>query len=158
MNTFKKIAFAAIVLGSASAMTAFADITSAVSALMKEGVKFRYTPNNDIQAGFQTEEGRDNSVFVNDETKREGDYEYREVWSPAYSGGPISPSKLEQLLVDNGQQKVGGWRLSQGDKWIVVYAVRVSATADGATLRTAMSLCATKADALEKEWTGRDEH
>lgn len=157
MNTFKKISFATIVLGSVATMTAFANIMPAVSALSKEGIKFRYTPNDDIQAGFQTEEGRDNLVFVNGETKREGDYEYREVWSPAYSGGPISSSKLEQLLIDNGQQKFGGWRLSQGDKWIVIYAVRVSATADGTTLRTAMELCAMKADALEKEWTGKDE-
>ena len=156
MNTFKRISFATVVLGLVLTMTAFSD-TRVIAELVKEDITFLLGSNNNIKAQFRTTENRTNLVIVNSETKRVGDYEYREVWSSAYRGIPIDAKKLEQLLLDNGQQKVGGWRVLQGEKWIVIYSVRVSANADGSTLRAAMQLCATKADALEKEWGENDE-
>ena len=159
MNKLKKILCFALTLGictSADSLAADGVDTRVVSALSAEGVKFSYTSSQDIKAQFQTTDTRDQLVFVSSDTNKEDEYEFREVYAVAYNGPALNAAKLERLLVENGNNKVGGWKLVCGDTWLVVYAVRVSADADGATLRTAMALCAQSADELEKEWTGQD--
>lgn len=159
MKKLKKILCFVLTLGictSADSLAADGVDTRVVSALSSEGVKFSYTSSQDIKAQFQTTDTRDQLVFVSSDTNKEGEYEFREVYAAAYNGPSLNGSKLERLLVENGNNKVGGWKLICGDTWIVVYAVRVAADADGATLRTAMELCAQSADELEAEWTGQD--
>lgn len=160
MNKSKKILCFALALGicsSAGSLAADGVDARVVSALSAEGVKFSSTSSQNIKVQLRTTDARDQLVFVCSDTDKEGEYEFREVFSAAYDGPPLTGAKLERLLVENGNNKIGGWRLSRGDSWVVAYAVRVSADADGATLRTAISLCAKLADALEKEWTGQDD-
>lgn len=125
-------------------------------ALVREGVRFRHDEDGDFLATFETGDGRNQLVVVNSETKKEGEYEFREVWSMAYKGEPLREGKLEELLVENASMKIGGWRIQQGDKWLVAYSIRIAADADGPTIKTAMLLCAIMADGKEKDWLRTD--
>ena len=159
MKQLKKILCFVLTFGictSAESLAADGIDTRVVSALSAKGVKFSYTSSQNIKATFQTTDTRDQLVIVSSDTNKEGEYEFREVSAAAYIGPALSGAKLERLLVENGNKKIGGWKIMCGDSWIVEYAVRVSADADGATLRTAMELCAQSADELEEEWTSQD--
>ena len=109
------------------------------------------------QAVFRTEDNRTQAVFVSNDTEKLLNYEYREVFSVAYVGAPLNEERLEQLLVENNQTIVGGWKISKNERRLVVFfEVAIPADADGPTLGTAMRLCAEAADKKEKELTGND--
>ena len=128
------------------------------TALVREGVGFRHSDHVDFLAEIGIDDGRTQLVVVDSETKKEGEYEYREIWSVAYKGEPLTERRLEELLVGNGNVKVGGWRILVEDQWVVVFSVRIAADADGSKIKSAISICAVMADRKEKEWSGSDRH
>lgn len=127
------------------------------------GSKYELTPNGDFKLlPVQTENGRRQIIYVNSNTQEYGTLEIREVMSPAYlANGPLSATVANRLLRENNEVKFGAWRiepLNNGQKYLALFAVQISANADAETLRLAIKSVLLVADRMEKELTGADDY
>ena len=126
------------------------------AALETSGLKFEVNGRHNYTARFDMPDGRFQRVFVNSGTTTSGNYEFREVWSVAYVGVALSGETLENLLDENADLKLGGWRLVSGEQTILLFSVPVPANADGRFLASAMMLCASSSDQMEKSLADSD--
>jgi hypothetical protein len=127
------------------------------------GYKYELTVDGDFKLiPIKTEDGRSQLVYVNASTQQYSSLEIREVMSPAYlSSGPLSAAVANRLLRENSEVKFGAWRVephSNGQKYLALFAVQISATSDAETLRLAIKSVLLVADRMEKELTGTDDY
>jgi hypothetical protein len=135
-----------------------------VKALLEQlGYKYELTVDGDFKlVPIKTEDGRSQLVYVNSNTQQYSSLEIREIMSPAYlSNGPLSAAVANRLLRENSEVKFGAWRVelhSNGQKYLALFAVQISANADAETLRLAIKSVLLVADRMEKELTGTDDY
>ncbi|MBD0325375.1 MAG: hypothetical protein ICV68_03035 [Pyrinomonadaceae bacterium] len=127
------------------------------------GYKYELTTDGDFKLiPIKTEDGRSQLVYVYSNTQQYSTLEIREVMSPAYlSTGPLSAAVANRLLRENSEVKFGAWRVephSNGQKYLALFAVQISATSDTETLRLAIKSVLLVADRMEKELTGTDDY
>jgi hypothetical protein len=127
------------------------------------GYKYELTSDGDFKLiPIKTEDGRSQLVYVYSNTQQYSTLEIREVMSPAYlSTGPLSAAVANRLLRENSEVKFGAWRVephSNGQKYLALFAVQISATSDTETLRLAIKSVLLVADRMEKELTGTDDY
>lgn len=127
------------------------------------GYKYELTAEGDFKLiPIKTEDGRSQLVYVYSNTQQYSTLEIREVMSPAYlSTGPLSAAIANRLLRENSEVKFGAWRVephSNGQKYLALFAVQISATSDTETLRLAIKSVLLVADRMEKELTGTDDY
>lgn len=108
---------------------------------------------------FELEEGRTQVVLINSQTETTGKFEIREIWSPGYrSDGPLPRDVANRLLISSFEQKLGAWQTMEGESsHTAVFAIKLAANADAASLRGAILICVNTADTIEKELTNADE-
>jgi hypothetical protein len=135
-----------------------------VKALLDQiGYKYELTVDGDFKLiPIATDSGRSQLAYVVSKTHQYGTLEIREVMSPAYSStGPLSATIANRLLRENGEVKLGAWRIephANGQKSLALFAVQVAATSDAETLRLAIKSVILVADRMEKELTGTDDY
>ncbi len=135
-----------------------------VKALLDQiGYKYELTTSGDFKLiPIKTEDGRSQLVYVNSNTQQYSTLEIREVMSPAYlSTGPLSAAVANRLLRENSEVKFGAWRVelhNNGQKYLALFAVQISASTDAETLRLAIKSVLLVADRMEKELTGTDDY
>jgi hypothetical protein len=135
-----------------------------VKALLDQiGYKYELTASGDFKLiPIKTEDGRSQLVYVNSNTQQYSSLEIREVMSPAYlSTGPLSAAVANRLLRENSEVKFGAWRIelhNNGQKYLALFAVQISASTDAETLRLAIKSVLLVADRMEKELTGTDDY
>jgi hypothetical protein len=133
------------------------------SQLEQLGYKYELTADGDFKLiPIKTEDGRSQLVYVYSNTQQYSTLEIREVMSPAYlSTGPLSAAVANRLLRENSEVKFGAWRVephNNGQKYLALFAVQISATSDAETLRLAIKSVLLVADRMEKELTGTDDY
>jgi len=122
-----------------------------VRTLRDGGLKFDVNKFGNCTLVYRLEDGRTQLVIVESETEQWGEMEIRSVWSIAYgSKARLSIAKLERLLKENGRVKSGAWHLSDGEKLLAVFSVKVAADCAAASLKTVAVGVAEKADEMEK--------
>jgi len=124
-----------------------------------EGIKYETDTDGDYRIVFGFDDNRSQVVFVNSNTETFAGVEIREVWSVGLKGGgQLSAAVANDLLVRNGQYKVGAWQVSRsGDQLIALFKVALSADADRSELVPVLSAVAVQADEVEKEFLKNDD-
>jgi hypothetical protein len=135
-----------------------------VKALLDQiGYKYEINADGDYKLiPVATENGRSQLAYVISKTQQYSTLEIREVMSPAFlSTGPLSAAVANRLLRENSEVKFGAWRVephNNGQKYLALFAVQISANADAETLRLAIKSVLLVADRMEKELTGTDDY
>ncbi|MBI4541478.1 MAG: hypothetical protein HY705_00420 [Gemmatimonadetes bacterium] len=100
-------------------------------------------------------------AYVGSKTEQFGDFEIREVWSPAFLvEGPIAQDLANRLLVESGNHKLGAWQtlaLEDG-RHVVIYVVKLFELDDPEMLRLALNAALEAADEMEESITGEDKY
>ncbi len=117
-------------------------------------LNYEVDSDGDFRLIMSFDDDRSQLLWVNSNTETLGSMEIREVWSFAFKADedePISRKRLEYLLQQNAQLKMGAWQPSSNGR-NVIFCATVSARASGDALRQAIRLVAISADELEKDW------
>ncbi|MBM4402773.1 MAG: hypothetical protein FJ042_00045 [Candidatus Cloacimonetes bacterium] len=127
--------------------------------LKQSGWKYSIDDDGDFELLFDTENGRDQLVWIRSHTEDLSHLEIREIWSFAYtSKRPFSADIANRLLEHNSQMKLGFWQVKKfGDKYTAVYTAQIAAESDLTTLRTVVNAVVKTADQMELELTDSDE-
>jgi hypothetical protein len=154
-------AFCLLVIGQATAQIGAKKDHDARVERMLDAVELKYQidSDGDFKLANRFENGRTQIVFVESNTEKYQKMEIREIWSVAYiSDGFLSPSIMRTLLKDNGNKKLGGWKLATSDgKECAVFYVQIAADAEKIAFVSALQLASQAADEMEKQLTGKDE-
>ncbi|QDU94834.1 hypothetical protein [Lignipirellula cremea] len=118
--------------------------------LEEREIKYEVDKDGDFKVVFETTGDRSQLAFIKSTTNEYGNFEIREIWSPAYAGEPFSPEVAFKLLEDSQSKKLGHWE--KHGKY-GVFVVRIAASADSDSLWNAMKAALQSADAMEKEIT-----
>ncbi len=133
------------------------------------GYQYAMTADNDYRliiqiAGEESQEKRAQAVVANSNTESYNKAQIREVWSIALKvASPIDPALADRLLKANNTVKMGAWREWPGEKAddkqviYIVFAAHIDAHAPQELLEATLNLVSQTADALEKEFTHKDE-
>lgn len=128
-----------------------------VKALLDDiGFEYEITDAGDFKIIVALEDERTQAVYVKSETEFYDEMEVREVWSIGYlSEGNISEEIANMLLQNSFDQKIGAWQvLRDDDNSLAIFAVKLSANANGKSLRSAIIAAVQSADAVELKLTG----
>jgi len=104
------------------------------------------------------DDDRTHVVFVNSKTEELGDLEIREVWSVGFLADTIAADTMQDLLEENGNVKLGAWRISRmGDKMVAIFSAQIAADTDRKSLLLALQAVSSTADNFEEQVTGKDD-
>jgi len=117
-------------------------------------IKYDVDKDGDFKVVFETDGDRSQLAFIKSDTNEYGNFEIREIWSPAYKSDRFSTQVAIKLLEDSQLKKLGHWEKhgSYG-----VFVVRIAADADSDSLWNALKAALRAADAMEEELTGDDD-
>jgi hypothetical protein len=167
MNRFRSLLVSALVL--CAVPTSHADDAPKADApkgdsrvkeaLDRLNLKYEMTPRGAFQVTLTYKGNRTQVVFVNSSTSTYGEVEYRDVTSTAYRvKGDLDPKEANDLLADNDNRIIGGWRTVRKDgDTFVIYAIQTPVTASDKELRQIISAAGKTADDKEAERTQKDE-
>lgn len=135
-------------------------------ALDELGLAYEITGQYDFKLKpVATLGNRTQLIYIHSQTQHYGRLEIREVIAPSYlSQAALSATMANRLLRENGEVKWGAWRAVAIDegvnagKYLILYAIQISADSDAESLRLAIKNAARTADELENEMTGRDDY
>jgi len=128
-------------------------------ALNSLRIKYEKTSDSDFKVLIDTENGRDQIVTLNSNTDEYVDLEIREVWSVAFiSDGPLTPTIMRKLLLENDNMKFGSWKIVEASKGdAVVFYATIAANTKEENVDRALSFVARAADKMEKTLTNKDD-
>lgn len=128
-----------------------------VKAILDEiGFEYEVTDLGDFKVLMSLEEGRTQVVYVKSATEFYDEMEVREIWSVGYATeGDIPGDVANKLLENSFDQKIGAWQVIRDDETaLAIFAVKMSANANAASVRSAIIAAVRSADAMEMELTG----
>ena len=105
------------------------------------------------------EEDRSQTVFISSRTYTYDDQEFREVFSPAYTGELPTAKVLAYCLKQNSGVKIGSWKLqidSDNETVALVFGANVDANASPQRLRQVLLNVAKTTDDLERKLSDQD--
>lgn len=147
-------------LGTSTTLATAAKAEDQFEKLMnKVGLPYKVGENGHYRFEIPLKDGRTQLVFVSDKVQEVGSMKVREVYSAGYvSDKPLAADIANQLLEDSEGVKIGGWALwhDQG-RYIANFSVKMSANSGVDDLKTAIVVAARRADAIEKNLTGKDD-
>lgn len=130
-------------------------------ALNSAGINFKIDSDGDFKMEEKAGGGRTQLVWARSKTMTYDMFEVREVFGVAWKGknAPDSDVMLD-LMIKNGTRKIGGWQIEKwGDEYVIIFSVRVGATADGDQLKSVVQAVVTETDKLEQTLTdGKDDY
>lgn len=123
-------------------------------------LNFKYDVKDDGTFQFTMPVGnRTQMVFIHSKTSSYGQLEIREVYSVIYqSSKKPDEIKLNRLLIDNGQKKLGAWELIFEDNtYFIVFTAKIPAQLNDSDLKSTIDIVATSSDAMEQTLFNTDE-
>lgn len=132
-------------------------------ALTEAGIDFTVDDDGDFKLVRTLDDGRTQLVYVNSGTETFKNLEIREVWAPAHKTIGQFPAKVaNDLLLDSFRKKIGAWQTiykESDDSYLAVFAAKIDAAADAASLSACIKAVAESADEMEEKLTGdKDEY
>lgn len=123
-------------------------------------LKYRIDDDGDVIVVISGwEEGRSQTVFISSRTYTYDDQEFREVFSPAYTG-ELPPAKvLAYCLKQNNGVKIGSWKLqidSETERVALVFGANIDANASPQRLGQVLVNVAKTTDDLERKLSDQD--
>jgi len=129
-----------------------------VKALKTAGYKHEELDDGVLRLYFEMGDGRSQQVFIASKTQKTGLMETRKLWATAMKDEyPPKPQVANKLLMDTDKVAFGAWELVKwpdGYRILFVASIPVDLPAD--SLKSAIRLVFSKADAMEKELTDAD--
>ncbi len=128
-----------------------------VKAILDEiGFEYEITDLGDFKVLMSLEEERTQVVYVKSATEFYDEMEVREIWSVGYVVEGDIPGEVANKLLENSfDQKIGAWQVIRDDETsLAIFAVKMSANANAASVRSAIIAAVRSADAMEMELTG----
>lgn len=128
-----------------------------VKAILDEiGFEYEITDAGDFKIVLELEDDRTQVAFVKSGTEFYDEMEIREIWSVGHSSEGDLPGDVANLLLQNSfDQKLGAWQVIQDEETsIAIFAIKMSANANAASMRSAIIAAVRSADAIEMELTG----
>ncbi len=123
-------------------------------------LNFQYDIKEDGTFEFLVPLGdRTQMIFIHSNTSTYEPLEIRDIYSVIYQS-PQAPGQLvlSQLLIDNGQKKLGAWELIfNNNTYYIVFTAKVSANMNDGELKSVIDIVATSADAMEQTLFKSDE-
>ncbi len=130
------------------------------AALDELGLAYEVDDDGDFKVVFEFEEdGRSQLAYINSATERFELFEIREIWSPGYKSAALFTAEVaNRLLEDSFEKKLGAWQaMTSKNLHVAVFAAKVAADSDAASLQACLRLVLITADEMEKELLGTDE-
>ncbi|MEO0085319.1 MAG: hypothetical protein ABIK37_01670 [candidate division WOR-3 bacterium] len=132
-------------------------------ALNEAGLEFTVDDDGDFKLIRTLDDGRTQLVYINSGTETFKNLEIREVWAPAHKTVGQFPAKVaNDLLLDSFRKKIGAWQTmhkESDDSYLAVFAAKIDADADAASLSACVKAVAESADEMEEKLTGdKDEY
>lgn len=131
------------------------------AALDQVGIKYEIDSDGDYRLILPATGNRTQLVFINSKTEKYANLEVREVWSEVLRNeGPLPASIANKLLRNSFEVKIGAWQTmysQQRNLYIAVFAAKIAADTDGATLQTVLRSVIDTSDKMELELTGKDD-
>jgi hypothetical protein len=130
------------------------------AALEELGLSYEIDGDGDFKVVFEFEEdGRSQLGYINSGTEQFELFEIREIWSPGYQSDiPFTADVANRLLEDSFEKKLGAWQtMINNDQNVAVFAAKVAANSDAASLYACLKLVLVAADEIEKELLGTDD-
>jgi hypothetical protein len=130
-------------------------------ALKKAGLKYEIDGDGDFKLIIRLGD-RTQLVYVYSSVITYDDVVVRTIMSPALvapNSDPLTPEVLRMLLVDNFENKMGGWEIvDKPDGGIVIqYVIKPPSDISAADLRSLVGFAAQAADAIEKRLNEKDD-
>lgn len=120
------------------------------------GFDYEITDAGDFKIIVALEDERTQAVYVKSRTEFYDEMEVREIWSVGYASDGDIPANVANMLLQNSfDQKIGAWQVIRDDETsLAIFAVKMSANANSASVRSAIIAAVRSADAIELELTG----
>ncbi|BAY98879.1 hypothetical protein NIES37_28570 [Tolypothrix tenuis PCC 7101] len=127
--------------------------------LDKLGAKYELLPDGDFKLLIQTENKRNQVVFIESRTEKLGNLEIRYISSPGYvTKGAIPTEIANKLLENSGLNKIAAWQvLTKEQTHMAIFTAKIAANSEAETVKNTLLAVGYGADAIEKELTGKDE-
>jgi hypothetical protein len=123
-------------------------------------LNFKYDVKEDGTFQFTIPVGsRSQIIYIHSVTNLYDKIELREVYSVVHQS-KIAPdaARLQRLLIDNSQKKLGAWELVlDGGTYFVIFTAKISADMDASDMKSVIDIVATSSDSMEKELFTVDE-
>jgi hypothetical protein len=134
---------------------------SVKKVLDKADLKYEIDDDGDFKLVIGLGGGRTQLVFVYSSVLTYEDVTVRTIMSPlkvAESQEELTSDLLYQLLVENGENKIGSWEIIEAPdgKRMVQYVVKVPTDLNADELRSMIGLAAVAADQVEKKTSTED--
>lgn len=134
---------------------------SVKKTLDKADLKYEIDDDGDFKLVIGLGEGRTQLVFVYSSVLSYDDVTVRTIMSPlkvAETREELSADLLYQVLVENGENKIGSWEIIEAPdgKRMVQYVVKVPTDLNADDLRSMIGLAAVAADQVEKKTSTED--
>lgn len=119
------------------------------------GCRYEIDGDGDFKLTLNLGDGRSQLGFINSNTTSFSGLEIREIYSLGYILDSEPSEKIANFLLrDNGQVKMGAWRISggvEGGRCGLIFAAHIGADCDAQTLSTVLEFVFRKADRFEKD-------
>lgn len=134
---------------------------SVKKTLDKADLKYEIDEDGDFKMVIGLEEGRTQLVFVYSSVLTYDGVNVRTIMSPlkvADNREELSEDLLYQLLVENGENKIGSWEIIEAPdgKLMFQYVVKVPTDLNADDLRSMIGLAAVAADQIENKISTED--
>jgi hypothetical protein len=134
---------------------------SVKKTLDKADLKYEIDDDGDFKLVIGLGEGRTQLVFVYSSVLTYEGVTVRTIMSPlmvAETREELSADLLYQVLVENGENKIGSWEIIEAPdgKRMVQYVVKVPTDLNADDLRSMIGLAAVAADQVEKKTSTED--
>ena len=134
---------------------------SVKKTLDKADLKYEIDEDGDFKMVIGLEEGRTQLVFVYSSVLTYDGVNVRTIMSPlkvADNREELSEDLLYQLLVENGENKIGSWEIIEAPdgKLMFQYVVKVPTDLNADDLRSLIGLAAVAADQIENKISTED--
>jgi hypothetical protein len=134
---------------------------SVKKTLDKADLKYEIDDDGDFKLVIGLGEGRTQLVFVYSSVLTYEGVTVRTIMSPlmvAATREELSADLLYQVLVENGENKIGSWEIIEAPdgKRMVQYVVKVPTDLNADDLRSMIGLAAVAADQVEKKTSTED--
>jgi hypothetical protein len=134
---------------------------SVKKALDKADLKYEIDDDGDFKLVIGLGEGRTQLAFVYSNVLTYDDVSVRTIMSPvkvADTREELDADLLYQLLVENGENKIGSWEIIEAPdgKRMVQYVVKVPLDLNSEELRSMIGLAAVAADQVERKISTED--